>query len=75
MPHLPFEVLVRNGMVWVTTHKVKELKTGDQLLAMNNVAVSAIKDPAPGHGLAPAYVVEYTAQDVVMKKDVDMEKV
>lgn len=42
MPRLPFEVLVRNGKAWVTTHQVKELKTGDELLTMNNVPVSEI---------------------------------
>jgi len=41
-PHLPFEVLVRDGKVWVTTHQVKEVKTGDELLAINNVLASEI---------------------------------
>lgn len=40
--HLPFEVLVRDGEAWVTTHQVKALNTGDELLTMNNVPVSAI---------------------------------
>jgi len=40
--HLPFEVLVRGGRVWVTTHQVKELNTGDELLSVNNVAVAGI---------------------------------
>ena len=42
MPHLPFEVSVRDGKAWVTTHQVKELRTGDELLTMNKVPVSEI---------------------------------
>ncbi|WP_431214665.1 hypothetical protein ACQ86N_07790 [Puia sp. P3] len=42
MFHLPFEVLVRDGRVWVTTHQVKELATGDEILAINNVLASEI---------------------------------
>jgi hypothetical protein len=28
-PHLPFEVLVREGRAWVTTHQTANLNTGD----------------------------------------------
>jgi len=42
MPHLPFQVLVSNGKAWVTTHQVKELKTADELLTINNVPVAEI---------------------------------
>lgn len=42
MPHLPFQVLVRNGKAWVTSHQVKELRTADELLTINNVPVSEI---------------------------------
>jgi hypothetical protein len=42
LPHLPFEVLVRDGKAWVTTHQVKELKTGDELLSINKVPVAEI---------------------------------
>ena len=42
MSHLPFEVLVRDGKAWVTTHQVKELKTADELLTINNMPVSGI---------------------------------
>jgi C-terminal processing protease CtpA/Prc len=41
-PHLPFEVLVRDHHVWVTTHQTKDLNTGDEIVSMNNVPVADI---------------------------------
>ena len=41
-PVLPFEVLVRGHQAWITTHKIKGLNTGDEILGMNNVPVAAI---------------------------------
>ena len=41
-PHLPFEVLVRNGRARVTTHQTADLNTGDEILSINNVPVAAI---------------------------------
>lgn len=41
-PHLPFQVLVRGGKAWVTTHQTTALATGDELLTVNGVAITAI---------------------------------
>lgn len=41
-PHLPFEVLVRKGRAWITTHQTADLNTGDEILSINNVPVAAI---------------------------------
>jgi hypothetical protein len=41
-PHLPFEILVRKGRAWVTTHQTADLNTGDEILSINNVPVAAI---------------------------------
>ncbi|MDF2431467.1 MAG: hypothetical protein JWP44_1098 [Mucilaginibacter sp.] len=41
-PHLPFEVLVRNHRAWITTHQTEKLKTGDEVLSINGIPVSAI---------------------------------
>jgi hypothetical protein len=38
VPHLPFQVLVRDGKAWVTTHQTAALATGDELLTVNDVA-------------------------------------
>lgn len=39
---LPFEVLVEDNKVRVTAHRTKELATGDELLAVNDVPVADI---------------------------------
>jgi hypothetical protein len=41
-PHLSFEVLVRKGRAWVTTHQTADLNTGDEILSINNVPVATI---------------------------------
>jgi hypothetical protein len=41
-PHLPFQVLVRDGRAWVTTHQTAALATGDELLSVNGIATAAI---------------------------------
>lgn len=41
-PVLPFEVLVRGHQAWITTHKTKELNTGDEILSVNKIPVAAI---------------------------------
>ncbi|MBC9934158.1 S41 family peptidase [Chitinophaga qingshengii] len=46
LPQLPFQVLVQNDRVWVTTHQLKTLQTGDELLSINGVPVADIV----GHG-------------------------
>jgi hypothetical protein len=42
VPHLPFEVLVRGSQAWITTHQVAALKTGDEIININNVPVADI---------------------------------
>ncbi|HVI48447.1 MAG TPA: S41 family peptidase [Chitinophaga sp.] len=41
-PHLPFQVLVQNGRVWITTSRLTTMQTGDELLSINNVPVADI---------------------------------
>jgi hypothetical protein len=36
--------------------------------------VSVLKDPGFGQGIIPAYVVDYTPEDITTKKDVDLER-
>lgn len=40
--HLPFQVLVRNHRAWVTTRRTDHLHTGDEIIAVNDTAVSEI---------------------------------
>lgn len=42
VPHLPFEVLVRGKQAWITTHQLVSLKTGDEIVSINNVPVADI---------------------------------
>jgi len=44
VPHLPFHVLVQQRKVWVTTHQVPELHTGDELMEMNGIPVAQMVD-------------------------------
>jgi len=44
LPHLPFAVLVRNHRAWVTMNQIKQLNTGDELISINGIPVSAIID-------------------------------
>jgi hypothetical protein len=40
--HLPFQVLVRNHRAWVTSRQTDQLNTGDEIIAVNDTAVSEI---------------------------------
>ncbi len=44
LPHLPFAVLVRNHHAWITMNQTKQLNTGDELISINGIPVSAIID-------------------------------
>ncbi|WP_428327447.1 S41 family peptidase [Mucilaginibacter sp.] len=44
VPHLPFEVLVRNHKAWVTTHITPGLTTGDEIISINGIPVNEIID-------------------------------
>jgi len=44
LPHLPFEVLVRNHHAWVTTHQTPQMNTGDEIISINDKPVSEIID-------------------------------
>ncbi|MBO9673152.1 MAG: hypothetical protein J7577_06895 [Sphingobacteriaceae bacterium] len=44
VPHLPFHVLVQQHQVWITTHQVPELHTGDELMEMNGIPVAQMVD-------------------------------
>ena len=47
--HLPFKVLVRNHHAWITAHQTAELHTGDEIMDINGIPVSAIINR--GYGL------------------------
>lgn len=42
LPRLPFQVLVQQGRAWVTTHQLKEVSTGEELLSINSIPVKEI---------------------------------
>ncbi|RAJ77368.1 peptidase S41-like protein [Chitinophaga dinghuensis] len=42
LPSLPFKVLVRQHRAWITSHQLKEVRTGDEILSINGVAVKDI---------------------------------
>lgn len=44
MPHLPFHVLVRKHLAWITLHQAAAVNTGDEIVEMNGVRVSEIID-------------------------------
>ncbi len=49
IPHFPFKVLVRNHHVWITMHQTTKVNTGDEIININGIAVSAIIEH--GYGL------------------------
>lgn len=40
--HIPFKVLVTNGKVFITTHQTEVLRTGDEIISINDVVVKEI---------------------------------
>ncbi|MEZ0007168.1 C-terminal processing protease CtpA/Prc [Flavobacterium sp. 28YEA47A] len=40
--HLPFKVLATNGRVFITTHQTEVLRTGDEIISINDVVVKEI---------------------------------
>jgi len=39
---LPFKVLATNGRVFITTHQTEVLRTGDEIISINDVVVKEI---------------------------------
>jgi hypothetical protein len=44
VPHLPFEVLVRDHRAWITSSQHKQITTGDELISVNDTPVASIID-------------------------------
>ncbi len=42
LPQLPFKVLVRANRAWITSHQLKQVHTGDEILSVNRVPVKEI---------------------------------
>ncbi|MFB6456821.1 S41 family peptidase [Chitinophaga sp. Hz27] len=42
LPKLPFQVLVQDTQVWITTTQAQGIHTGDEIISINNIKVPAI---------------------------------